>query len=102
MFAVIQVAGKQHKVTPGQSVVIGKLEGNVGDVIDVSDVLLIDDNGKVTVGTPFVSGAKVKVKIVEQGKGEKIEGRRYKSKVRHRRNFGFRPRQTTLEIVSIA
>jgi large subunit ribosomal protein L21 len=101
MFAVVTIGGKQYNVAKGDVVMVDKLDGNVGDTIKLDQVLLTSDNGVTSVGTPVVTGASVKAKIVAQEKGEKIQVRRYKSKVRHRRQIGFRPLLTRLEIVSI-
>lgn len=101
MFAVIRIAGKQYTVSKGDIIDVDHVEAKEGDTIDLPDVLLADNDGKVTVGTPIIVGAKAKAKVVSQFKGEKIDVRRYKSKVRHRRHIGFRPHLTKLEIVSL-
>ncbi len=101
MFAVILVDSKQYSVTPGSVLDVDKLPGNEGDVVVFDRVLMVEDKGKIHIGTPTVSGKTVKAKIVHQGKGKKIDVSRYKSKVRHRRHIGFRPHLTKLEILSI-
>ncbi len=101
MFAIVTIAGKQYKVTKGDELTVDKLSGAVGDVVTFKEVLLTSD-GKTTIGTPTVTGAMVKAKIVEQLKGEKMDVYRYKSKVRYRKHIGFRPLQTKLEILSIS
>ncbi|MBI4065401.1 50S ribosomal protein L21 [Candidatus Gottesmanbacteria bacterium] len=102
MFAIIEVGGKQFTVEHGDTVDVDKLQGNVGDVITVGRVLLTSDNKSNHIGTPTVKGAKVTAKILAQKKGEKIDVRRFKSKVRQRRHIGFRPHLTTVEITAIA
>jgi large subunit ribosomal protein L21 len=101
MFAVVTISGKQYNVALGDVVVVDKIEGTVGDTVKFDHVLLTSNKGVISVGTPVVSGAVVKAKIVAQEKGEKLEVRRYKSKVRHRRKIGFRPLLTRLEILSV-
>jgi large subunit ribosomal protein L21 len=101
MFAIVTISGKQYNVSAGDILVVGKLDGEVGDVLKFDHVLLTSEKGKIAVGTPVVTGVIVKAKIVAQEKGEKLDIRRYKSKVRHRRQIGFRPVVTKLEIVSI-
>jgi large subunit ribosomal protein L21 len=101
MFAVVTIAGKQYNVAQGDVFVVDKIEGTVGETVKFDHVLLTSEKGVTNVGTPVVAGATVKAKIVAQEKGEKLEVRRYKSKVRHRRQIGFRPMLTRLEIVSI-
>lgn len=100
MFAVVRISGKQYTVSPGKSVVVDKIDGKVGDTIKFDRVLLVSDTSS-QVGSPTVKGAWVSAKIVRQEKGTKIEVRRFKSKVRHRRHIGFRPLETTLEILSV-
>ncbi len=101
MFAIVNIAGKQYKVAPGQTIIADRLEGDVGDTLTFSEVLLTTDGKATHVGTPKVTGVTVKAKIVAQGKGKKIEVYRFKSKVRYRKHIGFRPSQTKLEILSV-
>jgi large subunit ribosomal protein L21 len=101
MFAIIKISGKQYKVKPGDVIDVAKLNGKEGEIVS-PEVLLVSDGKDIKVGTPLVNGADVKVKIVGDLKGEKINVRRYKHKVRSRRSIGFRSQLTRLEIVSIA
>lgn len=102
MFAVVQIAGKQYKVKKGDVIVVDKVEGDVGKVLSFDDVLLTSAEGKTKVGAPKVAGSSVKAKVLAQEKGDKVEVRRFKSKVRYRKHIGFRPMQTKLEITAIA
>lgn len=102
MFAIVQIAGKQYKVTKGAKIVVDKLDGKNGDSIKLDHVLLVSNEKKILMGRPLVKGALVSAKIVSQQKGEKLHIRRFKSKVRHRRHIGFRSQETTLEITSIS
>lgn len=102
MWAVVTISGKQYKVAKGDKVVVDKVAGAIGDSLTLKEVHLLTDNEDTKVGTPYVKGAKVTAKIAVQGKGEKIDVRRFKSKVRERRHIGFRPEITTLEIVDIS
>lgn len=101
MFAVVVISGKQYKVTPGQVIQVDRIEGNVGDTVKFTEVLLEAENDETKVGAPTISGATVKAKIIAQEKGKKVEVRRYKSKVRYRKHIGFRPHLTKLEILSV-
>ena len=101
MFAIIQLVGKQFIVSEGDKITIQHIDGAVGDVLKISDVLLTSDDKKTTIGTPLVKGAFVEAKILSQQKGEKITVRRFKSKVRYRKTRGFRPVETDIEIVKI-
>lgn len=101
MFAIVTIAGKQYQVTKGDVISVDRLEGNTGDVLSFDHVLLVSDDKTTKIGTPTVSGVKVKAKILAQKKGEKINVRRFKSKVRYRKSTGFRSRRTSLEIIAV-
>lgn len=101
MLAVIELKGKQYRVSPGDIIETDKVTGEDGTTLLAERVLLTDSGTKVEVGTPEVKGAKVELKILAQKKGEKINVRRYKSKVRYRKSTGFRPLLTRLEVVSV-
>lgn len=101
MFAIIRVGNKQFKVEPKQVIIVDSIEGAVGDTIELPDVLLIQDEKSVKIGKPLVKGAKATAKILAHQKGDKVEIRRFKSKVRYRRARGFRAMLTKLEIVGI-
>ena len=93
MYAIVDIAGKQFKVTQDQSVYAPHMEGEEGASVAFDQVLLLDDDGKVEVGAPTIKGAKVSGKILEQVKGDKVivfkKKRRkgYKKKNGHRQEF---------------
>ncbi|HCM82504.1 MAG: 50S ribosomal protein L21 [Microgenomates group bacterium GW2011_GWC1_43_11] len=101
MFAIIQYAGKQFIVSPGERITVPHAEGNVGDTFTIHDVLLVSDPEKTSIGTPLVKGTVAEVKIVSQKKGKKLTVRRFKSKVRYRKTRGFREQLTDIEILKI-
>jgi large subunit ribosomal protein L21 len=101
MFAVVEIAGKQYRVAVKDVIDASYIEGNVGAMLTFNRVLLVSDDKKIKIGTPTVKGSAVQAKIISQEKGEKINVRRYKQKVRYRKSTGFRPLVTKLEIVSI-
>lgn len=101
MFAIVEIAGKQYKVTKGTKLVVDKLDGKNGDSVKFDRVLLLSGDKKTKLGNPTVKGATVAAKIISQQKGEKLHIRRFKAKVRHRRHIGFRPQETVLEIISV-
>jgi large subunit ribosomal protein L21 len=100
-YAVIQITGKQYKVSEGDKFVVSALDTEVGKTVDVSDVLLTVDGDKLAVGTPMVKGASVTLKVLDQGKGEKIRVAKFRSKSRYRRVRGHRQMETTVEVLSI-
>lgn len=102
MNAIVRIKGKQYILKEGDVLSVDKLDGVAGDVLKFTEVLMISDGTKTTVGTPLVKGASVTATVLSQGKGEKISVRRYKSKVRHRRAIGFRSKITTVKIDKIS
>jgi len=101
MFAIVDIAGKQYRVSGGDVIDASYIEGKAGTNLTFDRVLLVSDGKKMKIGTPTVRGVAVTAKIVSQEKGEKINVRRFKQKVRYRKSTGFRPLVTKLEIVSI-
>ena len=93
MYAIVNIAGKQFKVTQDQFVYAPKLEGEEGASVEFNEVLLLDNEGKVDVGAPLIQGAKVSGKILGHVKGDKVvvfkKKRRkgYKVKNGHRQDF---------------
>jgi len=100
MLAVISVAGKQYRVTPGDKIYTDKVVATVGQTI-FSDVLLTTEGDTTVVGTPTVNGVKATLKVVEQTKDEKIDVRRFSHKTRTRRNRGHRAKLTVFEVVAV-
>ena len=84
MLAVIQTGGKQYLVSPGDEIEIEKIKTKKeGDEVVFKDVLLMEKRNKVELGAPLLKGAQVQGKIVEEGRGEKIDVIKYKSKTRY-------------------
>ncbi|MBI4066175.1 50S ribosomal protein L21 [Candidatus Gottesmanbacteria bacterium] len=101
MFAVVRIGPAQYKVSVGDVIDIPRLPGDVGETFEVPDVLLLADGKAIKVGKPTVKGATVEAKIEAKYKGDKIDVRRFKSKVRERKHIGFRPSLTRLLITAI-
>ena len=100
MYAVIRTGGKQYRVSANDTIVVEKLEGEVGDTITIDDVLLI--GGETTrVGLPIVTGASVTGTIVKQCKGKKINGITYIKVKQHQRHYGHRQFETHIRIDGI-
>ena len=97
MFAIVRTGGKQYRVSPGDKIVVEKLDGNAGDSITISDVLLAGDGGDLK-GT---DGLTVAAEIVAQAKGEKVIVFKKRRRHNYRRKAGHRQQHTILKIVSI-
>lgn len=99
-YAVVKTGGKQYIVKPNDEIVVDKVEGSVGDKIEVPALATFTEEGKVTLGAPQLDKA-VSAEILESGKGTKIRVAKFKAKVRYRNVRGFRPTLTRLKILSV-
>ena len=72
MYAIVDIAGQQFKVEQGQEIFVHRLEGEEGTNVEFDKVLLVDNEGKVSVGTPHVDGAGISAKILAHVKGGKV------------------------------
>ena len=100
MYAIIATGGKQYRVSEGDVLFIEKIDAEVDSTVSF-DVLLVENEGDVKVGTPVVEGVKVEGKVVAQGRGEKIIVFKYKAKKNYRRKQGHRQPYTKVEITKI-
>ena len=100
-YAIVQTGGKQYRVQPGDTIRVESIACEEGDSVDLDDVLMVSKDGKVTLGTPTVPGAKVKARAVGQGRGKKIVVFKYKAKTRYRRRKGHRQAYTELTVRDI-
>ncbi len=98
MYAVVRTGGKQVRVSPGDAVWIEKLSGQVGDTVELDEVLLIGGDGETRVGAPRVDGAKVVATITAHGRGEKIVVFKMKRRKGYRRKQGHRQDYTQVQI----
>ena len=102
MFAIVTIAGQQFKVEEGQQLFVHQLEAAEGDKVTFDQVLLIERDGNLSVGTPVLNAAKVTATVLNRQKGDKVivfkKKRRkgYKVKRGHRQSF------TKIQIDSIA
>ena len=103
MYAVVRTGGKQHRVTPGETVKVEKLEGEVGSTIELSEVLLVagDAEGDLKIGAPLVDGAKVTGTIVAQARDTKILVFKMKRRKGYRRKQGHRQSYTEILVDKI-
>ena len=101
MYAIVEIAGQQFKVAKDQQIFVHRLEGKEGDKLTFDKVLLTEDKGKVTVGAPVISGAKVKATIVEHLKGDKVIVFKKKRRKGYQVKNGHRQYLTSLKIDSV-
>jgi large subunit ribosomal protein L21 len=101
MFAVVKTGGKQYKVAQGDVIQVEKLVAEVGKTVALSEVLMLADNGKVTVGAPFVKNASVSAEVVAQDRSEKLIIFKKKRRQNYRRKNSHRQEFTVLKITAI-
>ena len=102
MYAVIKTGGKQHKVAEGEILKVEKLKASEGEPVDITDVLLIEKDGEVTVGSPFIEGAKVTAKILRHGKEDKVTIIKMKRRKDYRKKQGHRQNYSEIQIEQIS
>jgi large subunit ribosomal protein L21 len=100
MYAVIRTGNAQERVEEGQVIRIDLRPDEVGAVVSLTPVLLVD--GDRVLAGPALHGTTVTGKVLGEEKGPKINALTYKPKTRQRRRWGHRQRYTTVEITSIA
>lgn len=102
MFVVVEIAGKQFKVSKGDVIEVPKLKDNKeGDKVKIDKVLLKSDGKKTDIGTPYISGSSVELTIKEHGRGEKIRVFKKKPKKRYERTIGHRQSYTKVEVTAV-
>lgn len=101
MLVVIRTGGKQYLVSPGQKIKIEKINKKEGSEITFNEVLLLEKNKKIEIGTPLIKGTKVTGKIIRHGKGKKIIIFKYRAKTRYKKKAGHRQLFTEVEIIKI-
>ncbi|AZN96778.1 50S ribosomal protein L21 [Mesorhizobium sp. M9A.F.Ca.ET.002.03.1.2] len=101
MFAVIKTGGKQYRVAANDLLKIEKVEGQVGDIVEIGHVLAHGEGENVTFGAPFVDGAMVTAEVVEQGKNRTVIAFKKRRRQNSRRKIGHRQLLTTVRIAEI-
>ena len=72
MYVIVEIAGQQFKVEKEDEIFVHRLEGEPGTKIEFNEVLLVDHDGKISIGTPHVEGTKITGKILEHARGDKV------------------------------
>ncbi|OQX19947.1 MAG: 50S ribosomal protein L21 [Desulfobulbaceae bacterium A2] len=101
MYAIIRTGGKQYQVATGDTLRVEKLPGNVGDTIELAEVLLVADGEDLRIGRPQVEGARVTATIAEQGRAKKVLVFKKKRRTGYRLRRGHRQHYTALAIQQI-
>jgi large subunit ribosomal protein L21 len=101
MYAIVDIAGQQFKVEKDQKIYVNRLNGDEGSELEFTDVLLIDRDGKISIGEPLVSGAAVKATILSHPRGEKVKIFKKKRRKGYQKETGHRQDLTHLRIEEI-
>ena len=101
MYAIVEIAGQQFKVEKGRHVFTHRLEGDANAELEFDKVLLVDNDGTVSVGAPTVKGAKVKGTILEHLKGDKVIVFKKKRRKTYQKSNGHRQYLTKVMIDDI-
>lgn len=102
MYAVIKTGGKQYRVEPGDVVTIERLEGDAGDAVKFDEVLLVDADGEMQIGTPSLDGATVAGTIIEQGRARKVIVFKFRRRKNYKKKNGHRQYFTRVQIDQIS
>jgi large subunit ribosomal protein L21 len=103
MYAIVKTGGKQYKVSPGDTILVEKLEGASGSKVEFNDVLMVADEStnSLQIGKPLLANIKVSGEIVEQTKGDKVIIFKYKRRKGYRKKTGHRQPFTRVKIKEI-
>ena len=102
MYAIVEIAGQQFKVSKDLKVYVHRLTDKEGDAITFAKVLLLDDNGTITLGAPAVEGASVEAKVLQHLKGDKVIIFKKKRRKGYKKRNGHRQYLTQIVIESIS
>ena len=101
MYAIIRTGGKQYQVAAGDTLRVEKIQGDVGDTVELSDILMVVNGEDVKIGRPVLDGVRVKAKIAEQGKANKVVVFKKKRRKGYQVKRGHRQHYTALTIEDI-
>ena len=101
MYAIVEIAGKQYKVSEGAKLKVASLDKNTGGNVSFDKVLLTDNGKSVKVGTPTLKGVNINATILEHGREKKILIYKKKRRKGYQRKNGHRQGYTLIEITKI-
>ncbi|MBO5125785.1 MAG: 50S ribosomal protein L21 [Spirochaetaceae bacterium] len=101
MYALVEYKGKQYKAEKDALIQVDKIDAEKGATIEIDTVLLVSNDGSVSVGAPYVKGAKVKAIVEDSIRDKKVIVYKYKSKKDYHRTIGHRQEYTTIRVQEI-
>jgi large subunit ribosomal protein L21 len=102
MYAIMEADGRQYRVSADDSLVVAKVTAEPGQTVEFDRVCLVVRDGKVTVGKPWIKGARVTCRVLGHGRGRKTDVFTYKAKENIKRKLGHRQPYTRLRVEKIA
>ena len=102
MYAIVNIAGQQFKVQNNDNLFVHRLDAEEGANLEFNEVLLVDNDGSIKVGSPTVSGAKVTAKVLNHQKGDKVLVFKKKRRKGYQKSNGHRQQFTKIQIENIA
>ena len=101
MYAIVEIAGQQFKVSKDLKVYVHRLANEEGTKVSFDKVYLLDDNGSITIGAPAIEGASVEAKVLQHLKGDKVIVFKKKRRKGYQKSNGHRQQFTKIEVASI-
>jgi large subunit ribosomal protein L21 len=102
MYAILETGGKQYRAAPQDEIIVEKLAAEPGQTVEFDRVALVEQDGNVTVGTPWVAEARVTCRVLAHAKGPKVDVFFYKAKENLKRAMGHRQSYTRLRVEKIS
>jgi len=101
MYAVVEIAGEQFKVSKSDKIFVPKLKDDVGATLKFEKVLLLGDEKQTKIGTPYVSGSRVEAKILGHSKDDKVQVFKKKKRKGYKVHRGHRQQFTQIEVTQV-
>ncbi len=101
MYAIVEIAGQQFKVEKDKKIFVHRLQEEEGASVEFQNVLLVENDGNIQVGTPKVDGAKISAKVLEHLKGDKVIIFKKKRRKGYKKKNGHRQYLTQIQIEEI-
>lgn len=101
MYAIVETGGKQYRVETGKIIAVERIQGSVGDSVELGKVLFASHGDSTKIGTPYIPEARVISEIVGQGRGEKVIVFKFRRRKKYRRKQGHRQALTRLLVKEI-
>lgn len=101
MYAVVKTGGKQYRVSQGDRLKVESIAAQAGDEVHLDSVLIVGNGESVTVGAPLVANASVRARVLNHGRGVKLNVIKFRRRKHYRRQAGHRQGYTELEVTGI-